>query len=1414
MSLNWNNIRPIGVSRNDGFEEFVCQLAAKEAIPGQKTFFRIGKPDGGKECFWELEDGSIWCWQAKYFTTALTASQWKQIEKSVKDTIANHNNLVNYFICVPIDMPDVKVEGKSSLKDKWHQKVTDWTAYAKTKGMNVSFTFWGSHEMIKRLQQKEFEGFRYFWFNEQEFTDEWFDRKNQESIDSLGNRYTPDLNFKLPIAKIFDGLSRNESLQETIESNYSDLLESFQALYINTKDEVVTEGFKRLKECFADLITVFEKVVFTGVSPIPTDILQQLLDGISAETQLLRNRFYYLREEEVKTKPVSPYTSQPYSDEISKLQDLSNFAYTFSHSLSSPASRLTNMPCLILTGKAGIGKSHLLADVVESRKEEGALSLLLLGESFVTRESPWTQLLCNQLRLNIDEYMFLGALNAKAECLQKRIIVFIDALNEGEGKVVWPSKLKAFIRSFSSYPWLGLVVSIRSSFLKLIAPETEIDQSFAIRYEHRGFSNVMYEASLHFFHHYKITPPGTPLLHPEFQYPLFLKLFCEGLAKREEKTVPPGYEGITTIIHYFIESVELKLSKPEHLYYDVRLTPVRNAVEKMLSALVESGKEGIPYVEAHKIVDQEFSICANREPYLERLISEGVFNEDMYWNEDDTHYMGIHFAYQRFHDHLLTGMLLKKHLSKTNAVQDFQQEELHKYLKSRSAAEYHRNIIEAMAVQVPEITGMELHEIAPHAEKYYSVMEAFIDSLVWRKPETITERSWQYVHNVVGKQKELYEKFLDTVISMATKPAFLFNGNWLHEVLSKLPMAKRDLLWTTLLQDKYGPEAYPNAVKTLIDWAWSEKEKSYISVASADLAATVLTWCLTSSNRYLRDGSTKALVCLLQDRMEVLLQLLQRFEGVNDPYVYERLFAVAYGCAVRTRQAELLLPLSEYVFKVVFQKENVFPHILLRDYARGIIEYTVHLGLAPSIEIAKVRPPYKSTLPKRLPTINQIDRKYKPKGEEGHYDGRKWGAAAILSSMTTEYGRGTAQYGDFGRYTFQSALQKWKVNYDGLSNYAIQRIFEMGYDPLKFTPFDKEQGSGRGSAYKERIGKKYQWIAFYEILAKVADNCDLYGESYWKKQKTIYDGPWRPYVRDIDPTMVIRETKAVAVSEVKKRKWWLPSAYNAWKSDLEQWMLDKNDLPKPQAFLMVTDEKGEEWVNLQVYPEWSQPRKRGERIYARLYERIWYHIGSLFVSDSDLEKLQQAYLKEKIELAEPDVKDHYQVYSREYFWSPAWKFFHNNSFYSGEESFQVEHPVKRKVIAKGFHTVCSSRWEEEFDQSKNAVIDFLKPSALLAQGLKQGRDEGAFLDENGLCVCFDPSVYKQGPSCLLIKRDYLLNFLKHKQLNLVWMMRGEKQIMGSVRGAKAPTVAHRINGYFYLDESNRVQGEIRSAIKR
>ena len=404
------------------------------------------------------------------------------------------------------------------------------------------------------------------------------------------------------------------------------------------------------------------------------------------------------------------------------------------------------------------------------------------------------------------------------------------------------------------------VISIRDSFEDLIAPKFEIDASCVNRIRHTGFADLEYEASNHFFEHYKIAPPGTPFLDSEFQYPLFLKLFCEGLQKRNMNHVPEGYEGITMIIDFFIESVEIKLSSPNELDYDVKLKPVRNAISKIVSRLIETESDSISYVEANDIVNAEFDgKCIKRDSYLKRLISEGVLNTDLFWKSKNDYEEGVHFAYQRFQDHLVVHSILEKYLNKDNPADLFTTGPLKKLTGDEDGFYYYQNLVEALSIQLPEIIGKELYEILPEKTdliqlRRHTSTVLFGENLIQLKR----------IHGITLSMLFLIMRIyfiilLKPLFHVLQNPSSSLIRDWLHKILFKQKMPQRDLWWTTFLQSKYGENTYKNSIKRLIDWAWKDEEKKYLSSESSRLIGITLGWFLTSSNRYLRDAATKAM---------------------------------------------------------------------------------------------------------------------------------------------------------------------------------------------------------------------------------------------------------------------------------------------------------------------------------------------------------------------------------------------------------------------------------------------------------------------------------------------------------------------------------------------------------------------------
>ncbi len=1402
MSINWNNIRPLQNSQNEGFEELVCQLARHEEIPNSKRFIRKGKPDAGVECFCILENDDEWAWQAKFFTSSLNTAQWGQLDSSIKTVLVKHPKLKKYIVAIPTDPSDARLEGEESMLQKWDKRVEKWKKWANKNGLDVEFIPWWSSDLIERLQKSVNSGLTYFWFNKEEFTDERCIEQNKLAIIDLGNRYTPEINVELEISSIFSGISRDEKFQQHIEHLFD--------LFLIKGKKVISENLdlekymSKLQELFDTIYELFFSTKFTGIERIPYNNFDSLIDSIRETTNLLND--HYLSEErklqeegKLQEKASNFNHYQKYGDEIYHLREFNRSLYDFQEFILSTTARLANHSILLLYGEAGIGKSHLIADVVNNRNFDHKQSLFLLGQHFVTDEDPWTQIFRKlHIRCSIDE--FLGALSAKAMITGSRFIIFIDAINEGRGKYFWNNNVKSFIQKILKYEWLGLVLTVRSSYKDLIFPKDEISEDFIIQHSHYGFRNVEYEASKLFFSNYKIELPNVPLLHPEFQNPLFLKLFCEGLNKSGCTKIPDGLQGITSIIEFFVNSINNRLSKPDRFNYPPNINVVKKTIEALISEKINKNLQFVPYEDAFILVDGVLSEFSSERGFLEDLISEGILSKNLFWKAEDTYEEGVYLAYERFEDHLTVTFLLEKYSDLESSFAS--QGGLHHLIKDKQACYRNKGLIEALSIQLPEKRGKEFYEYAPDVKKEYPVVESFVQSLLWRKIDTITAKLKDYINAAVFSYQGTRNLFWETLLSITSVPDHYFNAYSLHNHLMKFSMSDRDAWWTKYLKNQFHDDS---AVKRLIDWGWNDNNKDHISDESIQLASITLAWFHTSTNRQLRDCATKALVCLLENRIYVLIEVLKVFEAINDPYVYERLFAVAYGCSVRTNQKDSLPDLSEYIYETIFDSKNeVYPHILLRDYARGVIEFTSYLGYDLSFDIQKSRPPYQSLFAFQFPSDEEIKAKYESDYESSDFKDHHGEQNSILSSMATE---SQTMYGDFGRYTFQSALSAWNLDDNLLSNLAIEWIFERyGYNVEKHGKFDRSIGSGRGrdTVPHERIGKKYQWLALYEMLARVSDNCEKYKEwSSSDQEKEPYQGPWSPYVRDIDPTMTIRNTGTYN-KEITTEYWWTKEQYSNWDLSSKDWVNTSDDLPNTAHLINVTDKNGEDWLIIEGFPEWAESKELGNKRWDKPHKRIWYQIRSYLVEDNEYRKLKEWAIQQNfMGRWMPENHDKYEIFSREYYWSPAYEYLR------GTELREVCDPKTDEFIASVRVTAESFLWEEENDNSKEETIRFLKPCKYIYEKMQfsYGKREGEFMNENGEVVCFAPSVYHNCNSYLLIKKEPFLRFLQENSLKIVWTILGEKNIIGGLSNTDEYVGSLEVSGAFYL-ENNQLEGRL------
>lgn len=1403
MTIAWNTIISLNNSQNNAFEELVCQLARDEFIEGRRDFYRIAAPDGGVEAYCVLNNGDEYGWQAKYFSS-MGSAQWSQLKGSFETALRTHPNLKKYYICIPLDRQDPRIENQMWFMDHWNQKVQEWSNYARSQNRDITFEYWGSSELIHRLSQEKHCGRRLFWFSQEDFSEEWFRSNIDNSIKNLGKRYTPELNIKLEISNSFDALSRNDAFRQNLKDHFHAFLVSINKTVENLERHPLQEKVVQINKALKNLEAIFYLSQKAELIPIEIESINKnvnLIRDILSECETALDC-----QDKDKNKE---WDRETYNYSKHWINKSWMALHEFSDFFQSPTLLLANCPIMLLLGPAGIGKSHLLADICLSRIRTQKSCILLLGQHFTSRESPWKQILDNLLRIKCNEKEFLGALNAKAEAMGQRILLCIDAINEGQGRYFWPDHIRGFINDCSKYPWIGLVLSVRSSYENLLVPENLVPEDWAVRVTHHGFSNLEYRASSFFFSQYEIEQPRIPLLHPEFTNPLFLKLFCEGLHRAGQSKIPTGYSGITSIINFFLENVDQKLSTPSFFDYPSNQQIVRKVINGLIDYKLKHNTGYISYEKAFEIADNILSRFSNQRRFLDALISEGVFSKNLYWSNENECEEGIYLAYERFEDHLTTAYLLDNYLDEEILERIFIDGNLAQYVDNY----YNQGILESLSIQVPERFNKELHELLSEEKKARTnVVEAFINSLLWRKTETINGSAKEYINKYVLSRRHTFDLFIQMVYSVSSDPEHFFNADFLHRLLLKHSLADLDAIWTTYISDKDYEE---HSIQRLINWALSSENKNYLSDESRLLVGKALAWLFSSTNVSLRDEATQALTVLFVDQINSIKLLLSCFETGADPYVYERILAAAYGAILHSGKLSGLEELSEYIVKAIFKQDEVYTNVLVRDYARNIVEYALYKGVIQLDDPLTIRPPYKSCFPKEFPSNEDVDA-YKFDYDSESFKDYYWSQNAILSSMVTEYGRGICCYGDFGRYTFQSALDSWaQFDPNDLSNYACKLIFEKyGYNVEKHGKFDRNSAKGdRHTNRIERIGKKYQWLALYEVLARVSDNYRMIDESTrWQKNKdeVWFQGPWEPFVRNIDPTCLLHLKENSLL--YNREKWWNLVSINEWADNNEDWLIDSTNLPNPEQIIALTDGSNE-WLTLEKHIHWEEPIPIGKDKNEFPHKYIWYQVRSYLVCCDEYRQLVD-WAKKQHFMGRwfPEGNDQYQVFSREYYWSPAYRFFDNPYFGRQRWKEVADREDSNLVMGKVLATSEGHSWESGSGDKPT----YLAPSEFIFTGmnLQYSNSIGEWLNGKGDTVCFDPSINQKDFSCLIIKKDELTQFLQKNDLKIFWTVLGRKEIHGEKFYNKLPST-HKwleISGVFELN-NNEVIGSTKLLIQ-
>ena len=1182
--------------------------------------------------------------------------------------------------------------------------------------------------------------------NEFNFTPskEWFEKQNDTAIKALGKRYSPDINFPFDdIEWLLAALRVDDGFNDLLWDEVDDELERIKSYFKNRKqpaDEKV-------------------KILCDEVSKSISDLDEKVTSYFELREKV-STLYENLEDYSIHKDEYNEYSFRSLREKTAQLDNtLSNIWIDFKAS-----------KYWIIAGEAGMGKSHLIGDIVTRRKKNGEPSILLLGEQFVKEVDP-VQQIKNKLEVHCRFDTMLQQFNLYGQRVGKPVVFFIDALNEGGGDQLWMKYWDEFIARLDRYEYLRLVVSFRISGSRNWFYDLAKQTNHNHIYIHKGFKGNEQRASEFMFRSYGLDQPLWPSYGSEFANPLFLKTYC----RLHEKTGEPlQLDNFWVIINKYCKQVNHGLALKNG--FSDSLPLVTDAMHCVANLMVQQGSR--LYLE-YKKVDEELvkaaALLKDPTEFMRIMIDEGLLRIVTYNGNDY-----VDFGYELIGDYFLANCLLEQG----------------DIINEDRWWSFGENVSEAMAIIAPYKKNVEVFEIVEDSVKEDAI-NAMLASSGWRDSFTV---KGQDIMKVLSDNKE-YGLLLSTILKRPFRSDDTANSTKLYDLLWPMKMSERDAIWTTSISTSWD---LGRDVMALAEWGMHVTPYALLRVDSKTIyhCAETLIWSFASTWRQLRDTATHAMVNILAEHKELIQPLLEKYHAVNDPYIEERLWASVMGALTCCQDKIVAQSVAKWVYVHVFHSKQISENILVRDYAIGIVRYAQQLGVEIIVNEADLTLPFTDGILPKVLTCKQVKEKYDNDDWQNMKDKELnvWRAKqAILDSMATEHSPRTSMYGDFGRYIFQSSLSDFPVDPEDMSNWAIEMIFEeYGYNPKVFSNFDVLHRSyDRSHNDIERIGKKYQWIAMYRILARLSDafpNIDFEDSFYTPTQSA----------RNIDPTYRIN----TGLNDNRKSKYEVPD-FDITKTKGEtKWLREWKEMPSIENYLLTKDENGIEWVNLFSYNTIKSPKKYSN--HDGWIREIWTFIQAFVVKKEYIKTICREIHRVGLEGRHfRENGDIDRIFAREFYWSDIYKERCKIEYY-GFAHFSIGHKDFSEIeIAPAYLQYIHSSSE---DAAHPDGINIIMPNDWLYNGLGlcYGKQNGVWLDVQGRIVAMDNGEYGKGHSALLIRKDILLEYLNKEGLVMFWPVLTERQAR-MVHGMGG--LGYEQNGgWTYMDENGNFHHQFKSYV--
>lgn len=1189
---------------------------------------------------------------------------------------------------------------------------------------------------------------------------EFFEKHLKQVLKIAGPRYVPELNVKnetfITVSKILDRESNEKELLEA-ERKCNEIHKSLCNSIGNIRDteqDFLDENVKNIEKTIDKFNMAWNS--FRN-REIDMDIFKEQLyfseKELNAifEAELKRFEEKYgkgkYRNRSWKGYMASYMLTFP-TYHLDELEHSIELCMELKKQMNSEALRLYQKKTVLLKGRGGMGKTHLLCDIVNQWITNQMPAFLFFGEQFGINNVSEEIL----KRLGLDQISFdefLSVLDEEAEQRQCYIPICIDALNETIQNDYWNSQLLSLIALVENCRNVKLFVSCRSIYLKEVLDEDKISGMAII--EQKGFEKVEIEAMRQFGEYYGIQLNLDYMMHQEYRNPLYLKMLCE-VAQAQGGSYAE-VEDLMKLMKDFFEIKDKKISK--EISISVREHIVGQILGMVANNMLQRRVNYIQWKELREIVKKqllEYNYEGQTQLVLKKLLSENLLKESD--NDDEK----IVFGYERFYEIIMA----------QSVIADTVDETIQRISKVQEKQSMTIGTLELIQILFMRQFQQEILEYFTPEEWDNRWIEAFGQSLYWRTNAEVTYATKRLVEIFLkSDQEEKTRTILFAVLGISTKVNFDLNAEYLHAFLMQKSPLWRDYYLSYFLLGNFENEKilYDICIRS------QELDNNEVTHDGAVLWGITLAWLCSLNDIKIRDNASKGLANLFRQNMHIMLEVIQKFENIEEDYIQERIWQAAYSALLLTREDDVLKEAVVYINKY-FVKNSAWPeNVLIRDYLYKIVEYSVKRGIFPKDKLKVYQPPYGSPKLKKI-SKKKLDKWKKEKGR------------LYFNCIES----------DFAIYTIPSEVKDFGFSQKEIGGIIMENILDSGYDD-NLEKYDKKIDFKYGSLRSrdssvERIGKKYQKIFLYRCMGRLYDNYEYKPRYSYRDDNPPIIGEQGSTFRTIDLTALPYKPEKDAF--IANQFCYPFSRYQDFSD--ERWF-QKKDVAYYFENLFLQEYKKENYLILQGYFQ-DRETKYPE------YREVWVQIRSYFFGKEYKQKFLKWLVEKDFEgrWMPEGTSNLYDVCIGEYPWSSY--IIQYLKEMKEEQSFRGNPPAPCYINP----TVneYNNEKDSEFCSSKIAE-KFMFPCKDLFEVLDLKWD-----GKNGFWSKGKPVAYlsEGADEVLYIDKKILMDYLEQTEQEIVWTILGEKQKLGGMAFRDFPGRSEFSYSYYWDQEQVKMNHEV------